>query len=90
MAASGREWSEGGQPAKEGTGGNGGVAFLKETAGTTAVGGPLAVVGPVPAAQGAVCWSGAVAGVTEAREELAEVSVSLVSVACEWCIFQCG
>ena len=90
MAASGRERSEGGQPAKECTGGNGGVAFLKETAGTTAVGGPLAVVGPVPAVQGAVCWSGAEVRVTGAGEELAEVSVALMSVACEWCTFQCG
>ena len=84
------ERSKGGQPAKECTGGVGGVTLLKEAAGIATVGGPLAVVGPVPAVLGAVCWSGAVVGVTEAREELAEVSVSLVSVACEWCIFQCG
>ena len=63
---------------------------MKEAAGIATVGGPLAVVGPVPAVLGAVCWSGAEVGVTGAREELAEVSVALVSVACEWCSFQCG
>ena len=77
------ERSKGGQPAKEYTGGDGGVAFLKEAAGTATVGGPLAVVGPVPAVLGTVCWSGAEVGVTGAREELAEVSVSLVLVACK-------
>ena len=84
------ERSKGGQPAKELSGGDGGEAFLKEAAGTAAVGGPLAVVGPVPAELGTVCWSGAEVGVTGAREELADVSVALEPVACVWCPFQSG
>ena len=44
----------------------------------------MAVVGPVPVVRGGVSWSGAVVGVTDAREELAGVSVSVESVAWEW------
>ena len=84
------ERSKGGQPAKELSGGDGGEAFLKEAAGTATVGGPLAVVGPVPAELSSVCWSGAEVGVTGAREELADVSVALEPVACVWCSFQSG
>jgi hypothetical protein len=89
----GREWIEGakgGQPAKEESGGCGGAAFLKEAAGIATVGGPLAVVGPVPAELSSVLGSGAEVGVTGAREELAEVSVALEPVDCVWCSFQRG
>jgi hypothetical protein len=89
----GREWRErakGGQPAKERSGGWGGEAFVKEAAGITTVGGPLAVTGPVLAELSSVLGSGAVVGVTGAREELAEVSVALEPVDCVWCSFQWG
>ena len=63
---------------------------MKDAAGTATVGGPLAVVGPVPAELSSVLGSGAEVGVTGAREELAEVSVALEPVDCVWCSFQRG
>ena len=87
-----REWKErakGGQPEKEVSGGWGGEGFANVDTGITTVGGPLAVVGPVPAIHCSVFWSGAVVGVTGAVEELAGVYVALEPVVCVWCSFHC-
>jgi len=75
-----RKWLEcakGGQPEKVVSGGRGGDGFASVDAGIATVGGPLAVVGPEPAILCSVRWSGAVAGVAGAVEELAGVSVVL-------------
>ena len=75
-----RKWLEcakGGQTEKEVSGERGGDGFASVGAGITTVGGPLAVVGPELAILRSVRWSGAVAGVAGAVEELAGVSVVL-------------